>query len=182
MNISEYVASLGEQSGALASDDEVAEIVREAGRLALEYAMEHTPADKDAAFDAEFQQGRRFGKFPEAESRPSSASGSMKAAWAIDSQLEPVEMEGGIGITLVNAVPYPPGHSARSLDASESYASFVNDGHMMDRHYVPRLGVTVGTQTVYVPGLHIIEGAALVFEAYIHEHLPGAIVRTERIS
>ena len=62
------------------------------------------------------------------------------------------------------------------LANNKDYASYVNDGHRMDRHFVPGLyvnpssgmleinpdgsgGLVVGTQTSYVPGLHMEEAA-----------------------
>ena len=55
------------------------------------------------------------------------------------------------------------------------YASYVNDGHRMDKHFVPGLmvdagmlqkipsglkgGIMVGTKTTYVPGIHMKERA-----------------------
>jgi N-acetylglutamate synthase/N-acetylornithine aminotransferase len=53
------------------------------------------------------------------------------------------------------------------------YASYVNDGHRMDKHFVPGLtvadgmlqktpadtGIMVGTKTTYVPGIHMKEKA-----------------------
>lgn len=62
------------------------------------------------------------------------------------------------------------------LANNKDYASYVNDGHRMDRHFVPGLyinpssgmlevnpdktgGIMVGTKTAYVPGLHMEEAA-----------------------
>ena len=74
-----------------------------------------------------------------------------------------------------------PGGRYTSLLANEKeYASYVNDGHRMDRHFVPGLyidsrgllsrdlsrnvGLTVGTKTGYVPGLHMKEQAVQAYE------------------
>lgn len=62
------------------------------------------------------------------------------------------------------------------LNNDKQYASFVNDGHRMDRHFVPGLvinpgsgllefnpdgtgGIVVGTRTAYVPGLFMVDKA-----------------------
>lgn len=88
-------------------------------------------------------------------------SGGMKQHWPTDSDTTP-QVSGGKYTTL--------------LANNKDYASYVNDGHRMDRHFVPGLyvnpssgmleinpdgtgGLVVGTQTSYVPGLHIEEAA-----------------------
>lgn len=87
--------------------------------------------------------------------------GEMKQHWVTDSQLTPKK----VGDTYQTA-----------LANDKEYASYVNDGHRMDRHFVPGLyvnpatgmlevnpdgtgGLVVGTQTSYVPGLHMEEAA-----------------------
>lgn len=66
------------------------------------------------------------------------------------------------------------------LANNQDYASYVNDGHRMDRHFVPGLvkdpysgmlsfnvdgkgGIVVGTKTAYVPGVYMVDDAR---EAY----------------
>lgn len=88
-------------------------------------------------------------------------SGGMKQHWASDSKVTPAKR----GDTYVT-----------ELNNDKQYASYVNDGHRMDRHFVPGLyvnpssgmleinpdgtgGLVVGTQTSYVPGLHMEEAA-----------------------
>lgn len=86
-------------------------------------------------------------------------TGELKAHWATDSTITPIK-RGRTRITrLANGIPY---------------ASYVNDGHRMDRHFVPGLyinpysdlleydpsypgGIMVGTKTTYVPGLFMAE-------------------------
>lgn len=80
-------------------------------------------------------------------------SGSLAQHWTTDSVIEPV-----------NGVTY--------LSNDLQYASYVNDGHRVDKHFVPGLhevggrldydagydgGITVGTKTTYVPGLYMKE-------------------------
>lgn len=88
-------------------------------------------------------------------------SGEMKQHWPTDSDTTP-QVSGGKYTTF--------------LANNKDYASYVNDGHRMDRHFVPGLyvnpssgmleinpdgtgGLVVGTQTSYVPGLHMEEAA-----------------------
>lgn len=88
-------------------------------------------------------------------------SGELKAHWATDSITEPQRRGNRLITRLANTI---------------EYASYVNDGHRMDRHFVPGLyinpysgqleydaarrnevGIVVGTKTDYVPGLHMVE-------------------------
>nr|DAF26509.1 MAG TPA: putative tail component [Caudoviricetes sp.] len=99
-------------------------------------------------------------------------SGEMKQHWASDSKVTPVKR----GDTYVT-----------ELNNDKQYASYVNDGHRMDRHFVPGLvinpesgmleynpngkgGIVVGTKTQYVEGLFMEEAA--------HEEY-HRIIRTE---
>ncbi len=94
-------------------------------------------------------------------------TGELKAHWATDSITEP-ERRGRELVT--------------SLRNDMLYASYVNNGHRMDRHFVPGLyinpfsgqleydaakkgevGIMVGTKTDYVPGLFMAEAGE---EAY----------------
>ena len=64
------------------------------------------------------------------------------------------------------------------------YASYVNDGHRMDQHFVPGLvingnmlersdegGITVGTKTTYVPGLYMKEKAIGKYRTTVRKEL-----------
>lgn len=91
-------------------------------------------------------------------------SGQMAQAWQDDSQIKPT-VTGTATTTTVTTI----------LANNMQYASYVNDGHRMDKHFVPGLmvdggmlqrapagmdtGLTVGTKTTYVPGLHMKEKA-----------------------
>lgn len=87
--------------------------------------------------------------------------GMLKSHWAQDSETKAVYAHGGWETRLKNNQPY---------------ASYVNDGHRMDKHFVPGLyvnpnsgkleydaakkgktGIVVGTKTQYVPGLFMAE-------------------------
>lgn len=88
-------------------------------------------------------------------------TGGLAQHWADDSQTEPVVSGDEYQTALANNV---------------QYASYVNDGHRMDRHFVPDLmvdpatgllqrvdpkmpkaGLMVGVRTSYVPGLYMKE-------------------------
>ena len=88
-------------------------------------------------------------------------SGEMKQHWASDSKVTPARR----GDTYET-----------ELNNDRQYASYVNDGHRMDRHFVPGLvinqesglleynpdgrgGIVVGTRTQYVEGLFMEEAA-----------------------
>lgn len=85
----------------------------------------------------------------------------MKQHWVTDSKPKPVKNGNNYTSVLANDV---------------KYASYVNDGHRMDRHFVPglyinpssgmlefargaKVGIVVGAKTPYVPGLFMVEAA-----------------------
>lgn len=86
-------------------------------------------------------------------------SGDMAQHWTTDSQTTPVSSGGGVRTELKNNM---------------QYASYVNDGHRVDKHFVPGLvingdmleedpdgegGIMVGTKTTYVKGKYMKEKA-----------------------
>lgn len=85
-------------------------------------------------------------------------SGEMAQSWQDASITTPTVIGGTVSTTLANGM---------------QYASYVNDGHRMDKHFVPGLtvadgmlqktpadtGIMVGTKTTYVPGIHMKEKA-----------------------
>lgn len=99
-------------------------------------------------------------------------SGEMKQHWATDSKVNPIggALSGGKEFQTV-------------LANNKEYASYVNDGHRLNRHFVPGLyinpssgmleydsdyaagggGIVVGTKTSYVPGLNMVDAAIKVF-------------------
>lgn len=98
-------------------------------------------------------------------------SGKMKQQWAKDSKTQP-QISGTNIIT--------------TLENSQEYASYVNDGHRMDRHFVPGLyvnpatgqleydptadvGVVVGTRTQYVQGLFMVDKAKREYKKVLRE-------------
>lgn len=82
-------------------------------------------------------------------------TGEMAEAWTVDSVTKPVMTAASARTTLANNM---------------QYASYVNDGHRMDEHFVPGLikngpllekvdpkmgGIMVGTQTKYIKGKYM---------------------------
>lgn len=92
-------------------------------------------------------------------------SGELAQHWATDSQVTPVQTGDTFSTTLAN---------------NKQYASYVNDGHRMDKHFVPGLyiddsglisrdlsrdvGMMVGTKTSYVPGVYMKEAGVDKYE------------------
>lgn len=106
-------------------------------------------------------------------------SGEMKQHWVTDSRPMP-KMRGDEYVSL--------------LANDKQYASYVNDGHRMDRHFVPGLvvneesgmleynpdgkgGIVVGTKTAYVEGLFMTDKAE---EEYRHV-LEGELKELEEL-
>lgn len=100
-------------------------------------------------------------------------SGEMKQHWAKDSVTEPK----------ISGIRYET-----QLGNNKDYASFVNDGHTMDKHFVPGLyinqfsgmleydpsadvGIVVGTKTAYVPGLFMVDQAKEEYKKVLRERL-----------
>lgn len=98
-------------------------------------------------------------------------SGEMAQHWASDSQTSPKMTGNSADTTLANNM---------------QYASYVNNGHRMDRHYVPGLikngsllekvdpsvgGILVGTKTAYVQGLHMKEKAIGKYRTVVRKEL-----------
>ena len=100
-------------------------------------------------------------------------SSGMADHWTTDSQTTPVN-----GKTIL-------ANGAKNANGMQ-YASYVNDGHRMDKHFVPGLvingnllevqegvnrGLTVGTKTTYVPGLHMKEKAIGKYRDVVRKEL-----------
>ena len=112
-------------------------------------------------------------------------TGELKQHWATDSQT-PSERQGGSYVT--------------HLANNKQYASFVNDGHRMDKHFVPGLypnpytgqleydpgrrdevGMMVGTKTTYVPGLHMTEAGIEAYDQTVRRELEKAGKKIEEM-
>lgn len=100
-------------------------------------------------------------------------TGELSEHWAADSQTVPVQSGSEFVTTLAN---------------DKDYASYVNDGHRMDKHFVPGLyvddsgllsmdpardaGMMVGTKTKFVPGLYMKEAGIDQFKEVCEIELP----------
>ena len=98
-------------------------------------------------------------------------SGQMAQHWALDSQTKPIYSGGSAQTVLANDM---------------QYASYVNDGHRVDKHYVPGLiangnllervdpdvgGIMVGTKTTYVKGLYMKQKAIGKYRDVVRKEL-----------
>lgn len=104
-------------------------------------------------------------------------TGDLKRAWREDSQTEPKINGGTCETELVNSM---------------EYASFVDQGHRMDKHFVPGLyinpvsgllerntsgkgGIVVGTKTKYVQGFFMADKARQAYEKILPRALNAEI-------
>jgi hypothetical protein len=104
-------------------------------------------------------------------------TGSLKSHWETDSRIVPEVSENEYKTILANNL---------------HYVSYVNNGHRMDKHFVPGLvinphngllekvdtamgGIIVGTQTDYVEGLYMREAALDVYKETIQPELDKRI-------
>lgn len=112
-------------------------------------------------------------------------TGELKQHWATDSKIIP-EQQGDQFVT--------------ELANNKDYASYVNDGHRMDKHFVPGLyvnsasglleydpgrkgevGIMVGTKTQYVPGVYMLEAGQQAYEDTIKAEMEQVGRELERI-
>lgn len=133
-------------------------VQKEATLRAIEAAQDATPPKADTG------RGPYIGA--------NTITGQLKAHWASDSQLEP---EASTDWTQLSTV----------LANDMEYASYVDQGHRMDRHFVPGLyinpysglleydpkmaaqktgGLVVGTKTRYVKGEFMVDKAREAYE------------------
>lgn len=105
-------------------------------------------------------------------------TGELKAHWAADSVTEPQVSGGKYTAFLANSL---------------EYASYVNDGHRMDRHFVPGLyvdengqlnydpaaktGLVVGTKTRYVKGEFMVDKGKKAYRETVLAELDAEIRR-----
>ena len=104
-------------------------------------------------------------------------TGELRAHWSSDSRREP-EFRGKQFVT--------------TLENHLEYASYVNDGHRMDRHFVPGLyidngqlnydptanvGLIVGTKTKYVKGEFMVDKGKEAYRKTIEAELDQKIRR-----
>ena len=146
----------------------LSDAARNATIRAVEAAQEKTPPTADGL------------------SGTNTRTGELKERWATDSRTEPYGLLGGELVT--------------NLTNNAQYASFVNDGHRMDKHFVPGLypnpytgqleydpgrrdevGMTVGTKTTYVPGLHMTEAGIEAYDQTVRRELEKAGKKIEEM-
>lgn len=105
-------------------------------------------------------------------------TGQLKQHWATDSKIAPVRKGNAIQTELNNNM---------------EYASYVNDGHRMDRHFVlglyidengqlnydpsAKVGLIVGTRTKYVKGEFMVDKAKEAYQKAILAELDQEIQR-----
>lgn len=95
----------------------------------------------------------------------------MAQHWGTDSTIRPVHLGRNVQTILANNM---------------QYASYVNDGHRVDKHYVPGLiangsllekadpsegGIMVGTKTTYVKGLYMKQKAIGKYRSVVRAEL-----------
>lgn len=136
---------------------------KEATLRAIEAAVDATPPKKGTG------RGSYIGT--------NTVSGELKQSWKEASKAEPVAQGNTYTTVLAN---------------NKEYASYVNDGHRMDRHFVPGLyvnpesglleydpskevGLMVGTKTQYVKGEFMTDQAAEVYRESLHAILETKI-------
>ena len=98
-------------------------------------------------------------------------TGELKQHWAADSEIIPVR-QGSDWVTI--------------LANDKEYASYVDQGHRMDRHFVPglyvnpesglleydpaaKVGLIVGAKTPYVPGVYMVDAAKEEYRRAVEE-------------
>ena len=105
-------------------------------------------------------------------------TGELKAHWETDSVTEPQKVGSGYVTYLANDM---------------EYASYVNDGHRMDRHFVPglyvdengqlnydpaaKVGLVVGTKTAYVKGEFMVDKGKEAYQKALETILDDEIGR-----
>lgn len=109
---------------------------------------------------------------------PNMLTGELKQHWATDSQVEPDVSGNKLTSYLAN---------------NKEYASYVDQGHRMDKHFVPglyidengqlardlsaKVGLVVGTKTKYVKGEFMVDKAKEAYEKAVLAQLDEEIAR-----
>ena len=132
-------------------------------------------------------------RFPDVHGRLAGiARGATARAVETATELTPPNAFGdgeGRGVTMISDSSLAPAGDAfvTVLANGKEYASYVNDGHRVDKHFVPGLyidadgllsrdlsrkcGLVVGAETTYVEGLHITEQAIDRYEETVRTEL-----------
>lgn len=109
---------------------------------------------------------------------PNMLTGELKQHWATDSQVEPDVSSNKLTSYLAN---------------NKEYASYVDQGHRLDKHFVPglyidengqlardltaKVGLVVGTKTKYVKGEFMVDEAKEAYEKAVLAQLDDKIER-----
>ena len=144
--------------------DIIAEAAEVATIAAVETAAAHTPPNGGAPIKG-----------------TNTRTGELSQHWANDSITQPMGLAlsgGGTAVTM--------------LKNNLQYASYVNDGHRMDKHFTSHVaiengmlvgkpdgtgGLMVGTKTSYVPGLYMKEKANGKYKTTVRYMLKDAVKR-----
>ena len=102
-------------------------------------------------------------------------TGDLAQHWTLDSVTRPVKIAGGYRTELVNTM---------------QYASYVDQGHRVDRHFTSHLaieggklvgkpagdgGLMVGVKTDYVPGKYMVDAAKKKYRSEVHKMLKAEV-------
>lgn len=164
VSLAQRVAQLKRIKGEL--DSVLSKAQEQAAMRAVEAAAEATPPK------AETGRGSYIGV--------NTITGQLKASWAKDSQTKPDVSATAAGKKYTSL-----------LCNNMQYASYVNDGHRMDRHFVPGLyvdqngllsydpsadvGLVVGTKTLYVKGEYMTDKGLAAYQKAILDTLDSEI-------
>lgn len=142
------------------------QVQKNAAQRAVEAATEATPPNK------------KTGRLP----GPNMITGELSEHWATDSKVEPMGGALSGGSTYVSIL-------ANSME----YASYVDQGHRLNKHFVPglyidengqlardltaKVGLVVGTKTKYVKGEFMVDKAKEAYEKAVLAQLDDEIER-----
>ena len=137
----------------------------------IKVSKEATKRAVEAAMDATPPKAGRF-------AGPNMLTGELKQHWATDSQVEPDVSGNKLTSYLAN---------------NKEYASYVDQGHRMDKHFVPglyidengqlgrdltgKVGLVVGTKTKHVKGECMVDKAREAYEKAVLTELDKEIAR-----
>lgn len=124
----------------------------------------------EAAMDATPPKGGR------SQAGVNMLTGELKQHWATDSKVEPEVSSNALTSILANNM---------------EYASYVDQGHRLDKHFVPglyidengllsrdltrKVGLVVGTKTKFVGGEFMVDKAKAAYEETVLKELDGAL-------
>lgn len=172
MKFAEYIKKLTDYQKKLKEEAvrRIEEVVEDARVEAIKTAVDNTPPSVPA--------GKMRGK--------NTITGALQRSWKTDSS--EIKRDGKLKwkFNLRNLA-----HTKNGMH----YASYVNDGHNLEKHYVPglyvnpytnlieydedkvdELGMMVGTKTDYVEGYHMVEKANRTWLTYLMKNLARRVL------